>query len=401
MIDIMIRQDGRHSPEEAGACALVTGLENLAVGNTAVVDQCSISQTKDHAYAIARAYQALGLRAWVFVNVSDLPSVIYTEEFFPGYAGALPASSLPEALQIANPVPRDYRDQLDEVVDIIQGWEGDRVKIGLGLTNPVWCSDDLLRDAVALTDELDLPVEIHADESPIQREVHKAQWGLTMIERLARLGVLSPRTLIAHVVQVDEHDIRLLGEHGCSISHNPISNLKLQNGIAPIGQLMEAGVNVCLGTDGQSSGDSQSLFEVMKFVAALADFNGLRDLDAVVEQVALQMVTTNGYRFFPKMTETVDWIEFSDPIGPYAHVWGNPASLITEVYVDGEPRLASARKLVRERGAHAKVRRMMERLVSPAKRRLAEEYGDAFAQGTLRLPRGGAPRRHPEGPCDH
>lgn len=383
MIDIMIRQDRRHSPEEAAACALVTGLENLAAGNTALIDQCSILQTPEHAYSIASAYEVLGLRAWVFVNVSDLPSVIYTDEFFPDYPGAMPAATLPDSLRCANQVCRDHRDQLDAVAEIIRGWQGDRVRIGLGLTNPVWCSNDLLRDGAALAEQFDLPIEIHAEESREQRRVHLAQWEISGIERLAQLGVLSPRTLVAHVVQVDDNDIRLLGEHGCSISHNPVSNLKLQNGVAPIGRLMRAGVNVCLGSDGQSSGDSQSVFEAMKFAAALADYNGLRNVEGVVEEIVLEMATNNGYRFFPHQPGDVDRIEFCEPIGPYAHTWGAPESLITEVYIRGKPRLAAARELVKKQGAYEIVRRMREELVVPEEWRLAEEYGDEFAQGLV------------------
>jgi 5-methylthioadenosine/S-adenosylhomocysteine deaminase len=381
MIDIMIRQDGRHSPEEAEACALVTGLENIAAGNTALIDQCSIPQTREHAYAIARAYEALGLRAWVFVNVSDLPSIIYVKEAFSGYDQALPATSLPEPLKVINQPPRDYRDQLDDVADIIRNWPGERVKIGLGLTNPVWCSDDLLHDAAALADQVGSPIEIHAEESPVQREVHFAQWGMSGIERLALLGVLSPRTLIAHVVQVDDKDIHLLSKHGCSISHNPISNLKLQNGIAPIGKMLDAGMNVCLGSDGQSSADSQNLFEVMKFTAALADYNGLRDVEGVVEEIVLKLATTNGYRLWFEGDPSSDYIEFSSSIGEYAHVWGSPAAQIEEVIIDGSPRLEAARSLVEARGAYRTIANMMERLSAPEKRHLVEEYADPFAQG--------------------
>jgi 5-methylthioadenosine/S-adenosylhomocysteine deaminase len=106
--------------------------------------------------------------------------------------------------------------------------------VGLALSNPVWCSDALIRGAVALAAELGTPLAVHAEESPTQRAVSLAQWGMSGIARLAALGALSPRTLCAHVVQLDHADIALLAQSGAAVSHNPISNLKLQNGVTPI-----------------------------------------------------------------------------------------------------------------------------------------------------------------------
>jgi guanine deaminase len=374
MVDIMGRQEGRHTPEEAAACALLTGLQNLAAGNTALIDQCSLPQTKAHLYAVAQAYEDLGLRAWVFPNLSDLPSVVYTREAFPDYAGAIPSADLPPGLRALNQVRAGAAEQLAKVEEIIRGWQGERVKIGVGLTNPVWCSDELLAGAVALARELGSPIQIHAAESPVQRQVHMAQWGTSGVQRLAEHGVLSPRTLVAHVVQVDDADIELLAAHGCSVAHNPLSNLKLQNGVAPVGKLLAAGVNVCVGSDGHSSGDSQSLFGALKMVTALGSFNGMQQLDGIMEETALKLATENGRRLWFEGDLSKDWIDFSEPIGPYGYVWDDPVPKIAEVYVDGVPRLAAARELVRRRGVRPVIAAMMEEQVSPERVARAEEF---------------------------
>ena len=378
MGDVMAREARPATPEEVGACALVTGLENLSMGNTALLDQYFGPPTKEHLYAIAQAYEDLGLRAWVFPSLGDLPSVCYTREGFPRYPKAVPASALPAEMQAwALPTPH-YEDQLSAVVEAIRDWRGRRVKIGVGLSNPVWCSDGLLRDAARLARELAVPVEVHAEESPVQREVSLAQWGKSGIQRLGRLGLLTERTLLAHVVQVDEADIALLASSRTSVSHNPVSNLKLQVGVAPVGRMVAAGVNVCLGSDGQASGDSQNLFTVLKFVSALAGQNGLRALDEIVEELALKMAVENGRRLWFEGDLSRDTIEFDEPLGPYSYVWDDPAMHISEVVVDGVPRLAAARRLVSERGADRRMVELRAALVAPD--RLAQ--AEAWAQWT-------------------
>ena len=373
------RQGSPLTPEELRACALVTGVQNLATGNVAIIDHVIGPQSSEEVHPIAWAYEELGMYAWVFIDVSDLPRICYTREAYPGYPKAIPTAELPEEMQ-ALAQPTRYEEQLQAVADTVRGWRGRRVKVGLALSNPAWCSDGLLRDAAVLARELDSPIEIHAEESMVQREVSLAQWGMSGIARLAHLGILSERTIVAHAAQVDEADIQLLAQHGASVSHNPISNLKLQNGIAPVGRMLAAGVNVCLGTDGQSCADSQSLFPVLKFVAALAGLNGLRDLGGVVEETALQMATENGYRLWFDSDFSEDYMEFAAPIGPYAYVWDDPAALIEEVYVDGEPRLDMAGAFVVESGAADTVARLTEEALSPERLARAERFAQVVAR---------------------
>jgi 5-methylthioadenosine/S-adenosylhomocysteine deaminase len=377
MGDVMARETRPAAPQEVGACALVTGLENLETGSTALMDQYFGPPTAAHLYAVAQAYEDLGLRAWVFTSLGDLPYLHYTREGFPHYADAIPASAVPADLQQwALPLPH-YEDQLNAAAEIIRGWQGRRVKIGMGLSNPVWCSDGLLRGAAQLARELDVPIEIHAEESPLQRWVSLGEWGLSGIQRLDRLGLLSERTLLAHVVQVDEADIALVARSRASVSHNPVSNLKLQVGVAPVGSMVAAGVNVCLGSDGQASADSQNLFTVLKFVAALAGQNGLRALGGVAEEIALKLAVENGRRLWFDGDLSRDYIEFDEPLGPYGYAWDDPALHIAEVYVDGQPRLAEARRIVRERGADRLMIELRQALVAPDRLAQAERWAES------------------------
>ena len=385
MGDIMAREDAPPNPQEIEACAYVTGLENLAAGNTALIDQHFGPQTKEAIHCAARAYETLGLRAWVFVTLSDLPYMAYTQEAYPRYPKALPERALPDDLVVMQRPTLSIDEQLSRAAEIIRTWRGTRVKVGPALSNPVWCSDALLRGAWQLAQELGSPLAIHAEESPTQREVSLAQWGMSGIERLASLGLLSERTLCAHVVQLSERDIQLLAHHRASISHNPISNLKLQTGVAAIGAMVRAGVNVCLGTDGHASADSQNLFTVIKFVSALAGMNGLREYarGESVEEIALRLAAANGRRLWFEGDLSRDYIQLSEPLGPYAYAWDDPADYIAEVFVDGEPRLAKAREVVRATNANQIMLAMRARTVSPEALARAERWAAALQSQAL------------------
>jgi 5-methylthioadenosine/S-adenosylhomocysteine deaminase len=373
ILDITLRQEADYTPDELAAFALVTGLANLSAGNTAIIDQCYLQLTAEHVYAVARAYEQLNLRAWVFTELSDLPFVIYTREAYPKYPQSVPLHDLPPEIQDLCTTVLDYQHQLSQVESILRGWHGSSVKIGVGLSNPVWCSDQMLRGAASLAAELNAPLAMHIEESPVQHDAHLAQWGTSMVRRIEALGLLSPRTLLAHAIQVDEQDISILAKYGCSIAHNPTSNLKLRNGIAPVGKMLHKGINVCLGSDGSSSGDSQSLFPALAFVSALAPWNGVEELNEAPESVAMRMACEHGRRLWFDGDLSADRMEFSDPIGPYGPVWDNPESLIKEVYISGSPSLDKARQLVTESGADQVVAAHMDRLTSPETRaRVAE-----------------------------
>jgi 5-methylthioadenosine/S-adenosylhomocysteine deaminase len=376
IVDINSRALQPESPEEARDFALYTGWENLAAGNTAIVDQCYVPLTQEYLFAVAEAYQRLGLRAWVFTELADLPMSFYTQEAYPRFEGALPFAALPQKLQALCEPPQDYRDQLQALGRLIRAWPGGQVNIGVGISNPVWCSDDLLQGAAELAHSLQVPIEFHAEESPIQRKAHAAQWGMSAIRRAQQLGLLGPRTLLTHVVQVDDEDIARMASAGCSVSHNPCSNLKLHNGVAPIGAMREAGINVCLGSDGHSSGDTQSLFPAMKLVAALSELNGMAASLEGIEEIALEMAAENGRRLWFEGDFSRDYIALRPPIGPVGHVWDDPAPKIEEVYIDGEPRLAAAWQLVQQSGADARVEAAMRHLTSPSMEREARALAE-------------------------
>jgi cytosine/adenosine deaminase-related metal-dependent hydrolase len=114
-----------------------------------------------------------------------------------------------------------------------------------------------------------LTLQIHVAETKAGAYAAYVRYGKSAISKLDELGLLGPRTILAHCVWIDERDMDLIAERGATISHNPVSNLKLGSGIAPLARMLERGCKVALGTDGSASSDNQNLFGVIRQAALL------------------------------------------------------------------------------------------------------------------------------------
>jgi guanine deaminase len=134
-------------------------------------------------------------------------------------------------------------------------------------TIPGQCSDALLTGCVRLAREYGVGFHTHLAESKVQVIYGLRRWGTTLVTRLAELGALNPGFVGAHSVWLTDADIRRLADAGAAVAHNPASNLKLGGGIAPIREMLEQGLTVCLGTDGSMCSDNQNMFEAMRFAA--------------------------------------------------------------------------------------------------------------------------------------
>lgn len=127
-----------------------------------------------------------------------------------------------------------------------------------------------LSELDAISDRLDLPVQIHAAEASSEMQlVREGYDGATPIEVLESTGLLHRNCQLAHAVHLSDGDIELIAKAGASVIHNPQSNAKLASGIARICDLLEAGVPVGLGTDGPSSGNDLDMWKAMRLAANL------------------------------------------------------------------------------------------------------------------------------------
>jgi len=171
--------------------------------------------------------------------------------------------------------------------------DSELINIAFGPHAPYTVSDSVLRRIAILAQEMDMPVQIHLHETAQEINDSLKIYDKRPIQRLMDLGLLSPLTQCVHMTQIDATDIALLQQTGASVIHCPESNLKLASGFCPVQQLMNAGINVALGTDGAASNNDLSLLGEMKTAALLAKAVA-QDATAVNAHTALRMATLNG-----------------------------------------------------------------------------------------------------------
>ena len=160
---------------------------------------------------------------------------------------------------------------------------------------PYTVSDEPLHRIRTLAEELDIPIHMHvhetADEINGSLEHHRQR----PIARLEQLGLLTPRLLAVHMTQLTGDEIARLAQAGAHVIHCPESNLKLASGFCPVHALLQAGVNVALGTDGAASNNDLDMFGEMRSAALLAKAVA-GDASALPAAAALRMATLNGAR---------------------------------------------------------------------------------------------------------
>lgn len=147
---------------------------------------------------------------------------------------------------------------------------GDRIKYAIGPHAIYTVSGELLKWIDAFSSERNTLIHLHLAETEEEVSNSVKRFGLTPVRYLYKLGVLSPRLVIAHGIYVDKDEIRMLADHGVKVVHNPASNMKLASGIQfQFKEMKEAGVVVGLGTDGCSSSNNLDMIEAMKLASLL------------------------------------------------------------------------------------------------------------------------------------
>lgn len=170
-----------------------------------------------------------------------------------------------------------------------------RISIAFGPHASYTVNDSALEKIALLAGELDAPIQIHLHESAQEVEQSIADKGCRPIERLSKLGLLSPLTQCVHMTQVIDSDIALLTASGSHVIHCPESNLKLGSGFCPVDQLQKAGVNVALGTDGAASNNDLNLLGEAKTAAMIA--KGISaNPEVLPAHEALELATINAAR---------------------------------------------------------------------------------------------------------
>jgi 5-methylthioadenosine/S-adenosylhomocysteine deaminase len=258
------------SPEDAEIASRLCYAESLLAGTTTIVDMWR------HMEGSARAASELGIRAVLVPYVAEHPD-------------------------------HDYFETLDANEALIEKWHGGadgRVQVWVGMEHMFYATPPAWRRAIEISRRHGTGFHTHSNESRFDVEETLRRHNLRPIEALESFGLLdAPRTLLAHCVWLSEAEIAILARRKIALAHNPVSNMKLASGAAPVEALLAAGINVGLGTDGEKENNNLDMFEEMKVSSLLAKFNKL-DAAALDAWSVCRMATILGARALGLEAET-------------------------------------------------------------------------------------------------
>jgi len=223
---------------------------------------------------------------------------------------------------------------------------------------PYTVDDAAFLRVAALAAELEIPVHIHVHETLAEVEESVRAHGVRPLARLDRLGLVDPRLIAVHAVHLTREEVALLAMRGCHVAHCPAANLKLASGIAPVADLLAAGVNLGVGTDGAASNNRLDVLGEVRLAALLA--KGASGNAAVVPaHEALRMATIRPARALGLAAEVgslvpgkaadlvavrLDGPEVEPCYDPASHlIYAAGREHVTHVWVAGRPVLSERR----------------------------------------------------------
>lgn len=180
--------------------------------------------------------------------------------------------------------------------ELVQKWQGaasGRISFRLGPHAPYTCPPDYLKRVIDLADQLQTGIHIHLAETRGEVDDCIKQYGKTPIQLMESVGLFKHQVLAAHCVHLTADDIDILKKYNVGVAHNPESNMKLSSGIAPVPEMLNAGIPVALGTDGASSNNNLDMLQEMRSCALLHKVNTLNPTVIPAGQ-ALEMATAHG-----------------------------------------------------------------------------------------------------------
>ncbi len=255
-----------------------------------------------------------------------------------------------------------WEGRIAEICDFHRRRHGqqDRLEVGLAPHAPYSVPLAALSETAVAARELGALFAIHMAETEEERDRFVAEHGRTEPAVLADLGVLDARVVAAHSIWLSPEDIELYRRFDVAVAHCPSSNAKLASGIAPLGELLGAGLRVGLGTDGPASNNDLDLWDEVRLCAMLARLRQ-RDASAVGSSAAWSLATRGAGRALGRpdvgvlaagSVADMMAVDLDDPVFvPLVSdaqlvdhlVWSASSRLVTDVWVAGRPVVADGR----------------------------------------------------------
>ena len=254
--------EGKLEPEDAYWGAKLAIMEMMRCGTTCFSDmQMHILQT-------TKAVKETGMRAMIGR----------------GLVGGIENGQVNEAGMI----------RLEEAFkEIEEGKDCDRLSFCLAPHAPYTCDPGYLKYVADQAKQKNMRIHIHLSESMTECENTQNDYGSSPIEYADNAGVFEVPCVAAHCVQVDDHDISIMAKKHVNVVTNPASNMKLGNGFAPVKKMMDAGINICLGTDGAASNNSLNIFHELSLLT-LVHKGTAKTPQCISAQEGFRIATLNG-----------------------------------------------------------------------------------------------------------
>ena len=259
------------------------------------------------------------------------------------------------------------------------------LKIWMAPSSPWANTREMLLETWAVAKEYGAGYTVHVSETDTPRNRAKEVHGTIDTLLLEELGIVGPEVLLVHCVAIADRDIEMIRKYDMKVSHNPVCNMYLASGVAPVPQMLEAGITVGLGLDGAASNNSQDMVETLKTAALLHKVH-TRNPKIITARKVLEMATIDGARsigmekeigsleagkkadfFLFDPSRTAKSTPMHDPISTL--VYSSSASNIETVVINGEVVLEEGRILGMDEAAYYR------RIQEYALKRAAEVYG--------------------------
>lgn len=336
-------------PEKVYLSALGTAVETMMTGGTTVVDHLVIipGQELETVEAVVKAYRQAGIRAYVGPLIQDQ-----------SLTTGLPSGDT--AIK-HEPYVRNTEQTLSLMQEVIDRFHRPEEGINM-MTAPTGmqlCSDELFKGCVELSNRYNLCRHTHLLETKAQQMLAQEKYGHSAVRQLEKLDFLSPKTSLAHCVWLTDDDITIMAATQATVVHNPLSNLRLGSGIAPVLKYLQAGVNVSFGCDGSASNDSQDLLEAVKIGSILHNVTDFDYRHWISPRQAVQMASLGGAKGlgaadrFGSLTvgteadlvlydlTTLSILPKTDPIGLL--ILGRPVNIVHSAWVRGQQTIADGK----------------------------------------------------------
>jgi 5-methylthioadenosine/S-adenosylhomocysteine deaminase len=261
-------------PEHFYAGTMLGCIEAIQSGVTTLCEHNFLNPHPECAFETIRAIQESGLRAVFARTIMDSGEIV------------------PECV-------KEKPDQAFHHIETIlaANQKSERLSFMTGPnTPPLNTTPELLKEIKRFADQKQIGISAHVAESKSVVDFTAENHGKSgVVTFLDGFGIPATASLFAHCVHISDHEIQILTESGTSVSHNPVSNMMLGDGVAPVIAMLRSGVNVALGTDGAASNHSQDLFETMKTASLLQKVHH-QNAGIIDPYAVLHMATVGGAR---------------------------------------------------------------------------------------------------------